>query len=102
MEVSREVFEGYVLDLACIRKYPQGELLERGKAHTKECALMGHCIESGYGLVGDDGDVRILDAKATPLVVEKVEGSRRGKGIKLRAVREKNDRVMETARIEEI
>jgi hypothetical protein len=102
MENNKEVFEGYVLDLACIRKYPQDELLERGKAHTRNCALMGHCIESGYGLVNENGDVRVLDAKATPLVIEKVGGGSREKGIKLRAFREKNEKEMETTAIEEV
>jgi hypothetical protein len=102
MESNKEVFEGYVLDLACIRKYPQDELLERGREHTRECALMGHCVESGYGLVGESGDVRVLDAKATPQVIEAVSLSRNEKGIKLRATREKSEKEMETTRIEEV
>ena len=102
MENNRETLEGYVLDLACVRKYPQNELLERAMAHTKDCALMGHCVESGYGLVSEHGNVRVLDAKATPLIVEKVEDSSREKGIKLRAVRERSDKEMETTAIEEI
>jgi hypothetical protein len=101
-ENNREIFEGYVLDLACIRKYPQDELLERAKAHTRDCALMGHCVESGYGLINENGEVRVLDAKATPLIVEKVSKSDKEKGIKLRAVREKNEQEMETKEIREI
>lgn len=101
-ENKKEVFEGYVLDLACVRKYPQDELLERAKAHTKDCALMGHCLESGYGLVNEDGDVRLLDTKATPKILETIKASEKEKGIKLRAEREKNEEEMETIRIEEI
>lgn len=102
MENNREVFEGYVLDLACIRKYPQNELLERGREHSRDCALMGHCVESGYGLVGEDGGVRVLDAKATPKIISLISNSKSEKGIKLRAVREKNEKEMETINIEEI
>ena len=51
---KREVLEGYVVDQACLRKYPQDELLERSRVHTTECALMGHCMESGYGLVNEE------------------------------------------------
>lgn len=102
MKNNKEVFEGYVLDLACIRKYPHEELLERGKAHTKKCALMGHCVESGYGLISENGDLQILDAKATPKIVSTISSSEREKGIKLRAVREKNEKEMETTQIEEV
>lgn len=102
MKNDKEIFEGYVLDLACIRKYPQNELVERGQAHTQKCALMGHCVESGYGLVNENGEVRVLDAKATPLIIEKIGKSEKEKGIKLRATREKTDEEMETTRIEEV
>lgn len=44
-----------MVDVACVRKYPRNELLGRARAHSKECALMGHCVESGYGQVRDDG-----------------------------------------------
>ena len=45
-----EIVEGYVVDLACLRRYPQKEYTARATEHTTECALMGHCVESGYGL----------------------------------------------------
>ena len=102
MENNRESFEGYVLDLACIRKYPQDELLERAKSHTKDCALMGHCVESGYGLINDEGAARLLDTKATPKILEAVKDSEKDKGIQLRVLREKKDKEMETKEVEEI
>lgn len=46
-----EITEGYVVDLACLRRYPRQEYTSRAAQHTTECALMGHCVESGYGLV---------------------------------------------------
>ncbi|MFD1187478.1 hypothetical protein [Pontibacter rugosus] len=30
---------------------------------------MGHCIESGYGMVRKDGSMTLLDPKATPYIV---------------------------------
>lgn len=102
MENTVEEFEGYIIDLACIRKYPQKELIDRGQAHTRNCSLMGHCVESGYGLINENGDVRVLDAKATPQVVNALNKSEKEKGIKLRATREKNNEEMETTKIEEI
>lgn len=99
---EQDVQEGYVVDLACVRKYPRDELLERARQHSRECALMGHCIESGYGLIGDDGRLALLDAKATPKVVNAIEKSGRDRGIKLRATREPQDEEMGTVRVEEI
>ena len=68
-----EQLEGYVVDIACLRKYASGEVQSRARAHTRSCLLMGHCVESGYGLVGGDGTVTLLDTQATPLVVGAVK-----------------------------
>lgn len=86
-EGPRETLEGYVVDLICLRRYPQGELGERARGHTRDCALHGHCIESGYGLVSEDGRLQLLDPKATPLVVERVSDAEPQHGIFLRAER---------------
>lgn len=58
--------EGWVVDIACLRKYSDDQLASRAQIHTTECALMGHCVESGYGLVDADGRVHLLDDAATP------------------------------------
>lgn len=79
-----------------------GNRVDFNYAHTKDCALMGHCVESGYGLVNENGDIRVLDAKATPLIIEKVGGSEKEKGVKLRVTREKKNKEMETTNVEEI
>lgn len=102
MSERTETIEGYVVDTACIRKYPGPELLERARAHTRACALMGHCIESGYSLVSDNGRVTVLDTEATPLVVTALQNSDKGQGIKLRATRKMQKNEMETSHIEEI
>ena len=47
---SIETLEGYVVDIICIRRYPQEEMLGRARVHTRHCGLAGHCAESGYGL----------------------------------------------------
>ena len=97
-----EILEGYVVDLACIRRYPVDQLAERAKAHGRKCALMGHCVESGYGLVSDRGKLVVLDASATPLVVAAVKAAAHPTGIKLKAVRETNDGEMRTISVEEV
>ncbi len=97
-----ETLSGYVVDLACLRKYPQEERLERARAHTRDCALMGHCVESGYGLVGDDGRLALLDARATPLVVDVLQQSDREQGIRLQVSRRKGDHGMKTVQVHEL
>lgn len=101
-ESRRETLEGYVVDQACLRKYPQDELLERAREHTTRCALMGHCMESGYGLVNNEGRPLLLEAAATNQVVEALQSSSRERGVRLRAVREMQDGAMHTRRVEEV
>ena len=100
MAVGREVAEGYVVDLACLRKYPRGELLERAKVHTRECALMPHCVESGYGLVDEHGRLTVLDSEATLRVYDALRGSDHDRGIRVRATRETQDGEMRTRDVE--
>ena len=102
MAEQEETLEGYVVDLACIRHYPQAVLYDRSHVHTRDCALMGHCIESGYGLVDDQGIVSVLDTTATPLVVGALRDSKKNKGIYLRARREMQNEEMRTVSVEEV
>ncbi len=90
-----EVLEGYVVDIACLRRYPRDELVERARKHTVECATMGHCLESGYGLVGADGGLVLLDTKATPLVFDALRRAARP-GVRVRVSREMDDGEMKT------
>lgn len=96
---QKETLEGYVVDLMCLRQYPQDELFERGRAHTKRCAMMGHCIESGYGLVDQRGRLTLLEPSATSQVLAAVRASDRDHGIWLRAVRELEDGDMVTQEV---
>lgn len=82
-----EHLEGYVVDIACLRKYPAGEYAERARRHSKDCALMGHCVESGFGLVDDDGTVSLLDSAATVKVLDAVRGAPGEQGVRLRVTR---------------
>lgn len=102
METHTETVEGYVIDGGCIRKNGREELLEKAREHTRECALMGHCIESGYGIVTEDGRLTMLDPEATPKVVDVVQGSDTLKGIRIRVTRERDDGQMETTDVVEM
>ncbi|RBI58988.1 hypothetical protein DMJ13_24575 [halophilic archaeon] len=102
MAMDTETVEGYVIDGGCIRKNGREELLEEAREHTRECALMGHCIESGYGVVTEDDRLTMLDPEATPKVVDVVRESDTQEGIRLRVTRERDDGQMETTDVAEI
>lgn len=87
-----ETTEGHVIDDGCIRKNARDELFEKAQTHTRKCALMGHCIESGYGIVTDDDRLVMLDAGATRSIVDTVEATNTEEGIRLRVTRQKTGR----------
>ncbi|QLG62108.1 hypothetical protein [Halorarum salinum] len=99
--MTTETLEGYVIDVGCIRKNARDDLLEKARTHTRECALMGHCVESGYGIVTEDDRLTVLDPEATPKIVAVVGESDTEQGIRLRVQRDERDGAMETTDIEE-
>ena len=101
--MASETLDGYVIDVGCIRKNARDELLEKARTHSRECALMGHCVESGYGIVTEDDRLTVLDSGATPKIVNVVGDSQTEEGITLRVQRQKGeDETMETTAVEEI
>ena len=101
-EAETEALEGYVIDNGCVRKNARDDLLEAARNHTAECALMGHCVESGYSLVNEGEGMAMLDAEATPKVMTAVRESDTEKGIRLHAERERRDGEMRTVAVEEL
>ncbi len=99
---ATEEVTGYVVDVGCIRKWPRERMGEWAREHTRACALMGHCLESGYGLVDEEGRIALLDSAATLKVVDAVRASERERGIRLRASRRAHGDKMETEIVEEI
>lgn len=79
------------LPLALVPRAVIGDSLERAKKHTKACLLMGHCVEIGYGLVDDEGDLALLDTEATQRVLSAVHASHSENGIRIAVERELND-----------
>ena len=101
--MSTEILEGYVVDIACLRKFPRDQVAERARRHSRRCGMMGHCVESGFGLVEVDGPERVmlLDAKATPQVLEALRAADKEEGVRLRVERQPDeDGHMETNRVE--
>ena len=91
--------EGYLIDIACVRKYRRDELLRRAKAHTRACGTEGHCVESGYALVSEDGQLVLLDSEATPKLLQALLKEERDNQIKFRVIRESNGSKMETTEV---
>lgn len=102
VETERETWTGYLMDIACVRKSPAAELRDRAAVHTTGCSLMGHCVESGFALVGDDGAVRLLEAAATTDVVRVLLRAGVEEGLMLRAVRERDGHEMRTVTVQAI
>lgn len=97
-----ETVEGFVIDVACVRKHARDDLLENARTHSRNCALMGHCVESGYGIVTADDRLTVLDPGATPQVVDAVEASETDEGIRLRVRRERQEDTLQTVDVEQV
>lgn len=93
---QREIHVGYVMDIACVRKAPPDALVDLASAHTTECALMGHCIESGFALIDSDARLHLLEPAATADVVRELRRSRVEEGLQLEVVRERDSHEMRT------
>lgn len=97
-----EHLEGWPVDLACLRRHPASEYVRRAQQHMTACALMGHCLESGYGLVQDDNTVVPLDTEATIKVVDALRGRGSEQGVRVRIRREVRDGEMVTRTVERV
>jgi len=100
--MSIETLEGYVIDIACVRKVPRQDLLNRAKEHSRDCTLMGHCIESGFALVDDSDRLSLLDSEATAKILHAVETSHQDRGIRLRVQRKLEGDEARTQQVEAI
>lgn len=97
-----EELQGYLVDIVCLRHYPPSEYGPRAREHTRACALEGHCVESGYALVTDDGQAVLLDEAATTKVLETVLASDRAAGIRLSVRRRIENGKMTTIGLREV
>lgn len=97
-----EAHVGYVMDIACVRKSPADEVFDRAAGHTTECALMGHCVESGFALVDEDGQLHLLEPAATTQVVRELLATDVDQGFRLRVRRERDGEEMHTVDIQPV
>lgn len=84
------------------RQAKPDSLLEKAETHTKECALTGYCVESGYAVVTDDDQLALLDASATPEIVEVVKHSEKDQGHRVQVTRDTEDGEVTTSSVEEV
>ena len=78
-----ERIEGYIVDMHCVRQWPQYAWEDRARKHLTSCAE-AH-LESGFCLV--DSCAVPLDAAATPMVLRALREVGDERGVKLRALR---------------
>ncbi len=96
MRNETEMLVGYLVDLHCLREWPQYLYSDKARAHPTTCALKGSHVESGYAIIQDDEYPVILDASATPLIVEALVVANVDTGIRMRVEREMRDGQMRT------
>jgi hypothetical protein len=79
-----ETVEGILIDTMC-----SGMVHKKGfdaaKEHTKECALMDSCKESGFAVVTPNGKVLKLDDKGNQMAVKALEGSSKNDNLTVKA-----------------
>jgi hypothetical protein len=63
---------------------------------------MGHCIESGYGLVEANNKLVLLDPEATPEIVGVLKNSGTEKGLRLSVERKEKEGKMTTYKVLEV
>ncbi|MBU0548102.1 MAG: hypothetical protein KJ710_01465 [Candidatus Omnitrophica bacterium] len=63
------VINGYIIDNRCAEANNNDTLSEFVKIHTKQCALMPACIESGYSIYSD-GILYVFDTDSNTQIVE--------------------------------
>lgn len=69
MPLAAEKVEGYLVDKMCSAEVLKGGA-DAAKAHTKECALMDSCKDSGFGVVTADGKFIKFDADGDKMAVK--------------------------------
>jgi len=59
--LAAETVEGILIDKMCCSKIVPEKGYAGAKAHTRDCALMPQCLESGLGVITEAGKFYMLD-----------------------------------------
>lgn len=73
-----QTITGTLIDNMC---FGQGMAHDKLTAHTKDCALMPDCIESGYAVVTADGTPYKLDQKGNTDIVAALKDSKKASNL---------------------
>jgi hypothetical protein len=76
---------GYVVDVKCAAGYAKGrpeDAVKLAAKHTKQCALEGECVRSGYGIFAD-GQWFPFDAKGNEVAKALIEKTQKQDHIKM-------------------
>ncbi|MGQ0735031.1 MAG: hypothetical protein ACT4QD_15415 [Acidobacteriota bacterium] len=75
-----QTISGTLIDNACFNpKMTKAELA----AHSKDCALMDGCFDSGYAVVTADGHAYKLDAKGNTEIIAKLKASNKASDLRV-------------------
>ncbi len=96
---SAAEFEGFLVDNMCAAKVEK-EGVEAAKTHTRDCALMEPCKESGYALVTDAGKVIKLDAAGNEQAVKALEATEKKDNIRVRITGEESEGTLRVASLQ--
>lgn len=96
-EGKRVTFAGYLLDQMC-----GTDVKDTAKAaeHTKECALMDHCVAAGYGIFAEGKFIK-FDVLGNKKAKAFLESSKKEKGILVIAEGTLNGDVLTVSAIKE-
>ena len=99
MPLMAESVDGILMDNMCMGKF-EAKGFDAAKMHTKDCALMGPCKESGFAIIQQDGTVVKLDAKGNKLALAALEASDKEKDLQVSADGKLSNGVLATKKIE--
>lgn len=94
----RETLEGYLVEVDSFRSEP-GDPLTRARAHGRDRLLAGLGRDATYGLVIDDGRLKLLDAAARSHIEGAVHANPHTRGIRVRVERAERGGSMHTTAI---
>jgi hypothetical protein len=70
-------FDGVLMDKMCSMKALQEGGQKAAAMHKRDCALMGDCVKSGYGVITADNKFLAFDAEGNKRAERALKGSKK-------------------------
>jgi hypothetical protein len=77
-------FEGVLMDKMCSMKALQEGGQKAAAMHKRDCALMGDCVKSGFGLVTADNQFLAFDAEGNSRAEKALKASKKSDNLRVR------------------